>query len=66
MAQKKVINKKVMAFGGIGLNNIQELKELGFGGFVVLGAIWNRFNLHTSNDYKEVVYHFRKLRKIVD
>ena len=66
MAQKKVINKKVMAFGGIGLNDIQELSNLGFGGFVILGDIWNRFNIHSSSDYKEVVHHFRKLRKAVD
>ena len=66
MAQKKVINKKVMAFGGIGLNDIQELSNLSFGGFVILGDIWNRFNIHSSSDYKEVIHHFRKLRKAVD
>lgn len=66
MVQQKVINKKVMAFGGIGLSNVPQLNDLGFGGVVILGDVWNRFNIHTSSDYKDVVHHFRKLRKAVD
>ena len=66
LAQKRIINKKVMAFGGLGLDDISELRDFGFGGFVILGDIWNRFNIHTSCDYRDVVHHFRKLRKAVD
>ncbi len=65
-SQKKMINKKVMALGGVGLDNIPMLKDYGFGGAVVLGDIWNRFNIHTNADFKEIIGHFRKLKKAVD
>ncbi|MGN0086141.1 MAG: thiamine phosphate synthase [Alloprevotella sp.] len=63
-AKQKVIDKKVMALGGVELDNIQQIKDLGFGGAVLLGAIWNRFNIHTTQDYKELVNHFRKLKRL--
>lgn len=66
MSRQKVINRKVMALGGVGLNNISELKEYGFGGVVVLGDIWNRFNLHNSPDFRDLITHFRKLKRAVD
>ena len=39
---------------------------LGFGGVVVLGDLWNRFNIHSTLDYKELINHFRTLRKAAD
>lgn len=66
MSKQKAINKKVMAFGGIGMENIPEMRSYGFGGVVVLGDIWNRFNIHTNHDYKEIINHFRRLRKLTD
>ena len=36
----KIIDEKVVALGGIGLENIVQIKELGFGGAAVLGPIW--------------------------
>lgn len=65
MHKQKLINKKVMAMGGIGLKNIPLIKEFGFGGVVVLGDIWNHFNIHTNSDYKNLINHFRKLRKLM-
>ena len=35
-------------------------------GVVVLGDLWNRFNIHSTLDYKELINHFRKLRKAAD
>ncbi|MEG1579853.1 MAG: thiamine phosphate synthase [Bacteroidaceae bacterium] len=61
-----VIDKKVMALGGVSLDNIHQIKDMGFGGVVILGDIWNRFNIHSTQDYKEVINHFRKLRKAAD
>ena len=55
-----------MALGGVDLENIADLKSYGFGGAVLLGAIWNRFNIHTAQDYKELINHFRKLRKVAE
>ena len=65
-AAKGIIDKKVMALGGITTENIALVKDLGFGGVVILGDLWNRFNIHSTLDYKELINHFRKLRKVAD
>ena len=64
--KRHVINKKVMAMGNVGLDNLSLLKDYGFGGVVVLGDLWNRFDIHTHHDYKNIISHFRKLRKAVN
>lgn len=61
-----IIDKKVMALGGVSAENMRTIRELGFGGAVVLGNLWNRFNIHSNLDYKELINHFRKLRKAAD
>ena len=66
LSKNKIIDKKVMAMGGIELDNLAMLKDYNFGGAVLLGAIWNRFNIHQTSDFKELINHFRKLRKAVD
>lgn len=66
MASRKIIDRKVMAFGGVNLDNIAQVKSLGFGGAVILGDIWNRFSIHSTQDFKGVIQHFRKLRKAAD
>ncbi len=66
LAKKKVIDKKVMALGGVDLDNISMLKNHGFGGAVLLGAIWNHFNVHSTQDFKEMINHFRKLKKLAE
>ncbi|MBO4907372.1 MAG: thiamine phosphate synthase [Bacteroidaceae bacterium] len=58
-----LIDKKVMAAGGINSTTLTQLQDYGFGGAVILGDLWNRFNIHSGLDYKEVIAHFRKLRK---
>lgn len=65
-AKQKFIDKKVMAMGGIDLENIRDVKSYGFGGAVLLGAIWNRFDPRRTQDFKELIYHFRKLRKAAE
>ncbi len=65
-SKKKVIDKKVIALGGVDLDNIQRLKDYGFGGVVLTGTIWNRFNLHSTQDFKDLINHFRKAKKIVE
>ena len=61
-----IIDKKVMAVGGISVENIQQAKECGFGGVVVMGDIWTRFKKHNDIDFKELLHHFRTLRKAAD
>ena len=64
-ADKGLIDKKVFAMGGIDADNIQIARELGFGGVVVCGDLWNKFNIHNQMDFKELILHFEKLRKLV-
>lgn len=58
-----LIDKKVMAAGGISSETLPLLANYGFGGAVISGDLWHRFNIHSGLDYKEVIAHFRKLRK---
>ncbi|RGM44359.1 MULTISPECIES: thiamine phosphate synthase [Bacteroides] len=62
----KIIDSKVMALGGITPENILEVKDFGFGGAVILGNLWNKFNACTDRDYLEVIRHFKKLKKMAD
>lgn len=64
-SRQGLIDKKVYAMGGMNLDNIRIAKELGFGGVVICGDLWNRFNIHNELDYKELIAHFEKLRKAV-
>lgn len=47
-----IIDKRVMALGGITTENMAVAKDFGFGGVVVLGDLWNRFNIHSTLDNK--------------
>lgn len=64
-AKHGVIDRHVYALGGINLDNIRLMAELGFGGVVVCGDIWNRFNIHTGQNFRELISHFKKLQKAV-
>lgn len=39
-AQNRIIDAKVMALGGISIHHLQEVKNIGFGGAVLLGDVW--------------------------
>ena len=65
-ADKGLINKNVYALGGMNINNIQFAKDMGFGGVVICGDLWNRFDIHRQMDYKELIQHFERLRKLVE
>ena len=64
-ADKGLIDKKVYALGGMSLENLHIAKRLGFGGVVICGDLWNRFDIHNENDFKELIGHFEKLRKAI-
>lgn len=61
-----LIDRKVYALGGMGLDNIRLARELGFGGVVICGDLWNRFDIHSNVDYRAVIDHFEKIRKAVE
>jgi len=65
-ATEELIDRKVLAAGQITVDAINKLKNYGFGGVVVSEDIWNRFDLHSVQDYKELVNYFRTLRKITE
>ena len=64
-SRQGLIDKKVFALGGMNLDNIKVAKDLGFGGVVICGDLWNRFNIHNEIDYKELLNHFSRLRKTI-
>ncbi len=64
-ASKGLIDKKVYALGGMSLENINIARELGFGGVVICGDLWNRFDIQNERDFKDIITHFEKLRKAV-
>ncbi len=65
-AKEGIIDRKVVALGGIDQDNIAEVKNFGFGGAAVLGALWNRFDAGNDCDYCRVLAHFRKLKELAD
>ena len=49
-AECGLIDKKVYAVGGMNIDNIQFARDLGFGGIVICGDLWNRFDIHHQRD----------------
>lgn len=63
--KSRVIDHRVMALGGVSLQNIPIIKDCGFGGVVIKGDLWNRFDIHSNKDFKSLLDHFKMLRKAV-
>ena len=64
-SQQGLIDRHVYALGGINIDNVRLMRELGFGGVVICGDLWNRFDIHQGRDYRDLIAHFEKLRKEV-
>lgn len=60
-----LIDKHVYALGGMTADNVRWAKDEGFGGVVICGDLWGRFNIQQQTDYKGLIDHFVRLRKIV-
>ena len=65
-AAKGIIDKKVIALGGVNADNILRVKDFGFGGAAVLGDLWNRFDPASDYNYQPLIAHFRKLKALAD
>lgn len=61
-----LIDRHVYARGGITADNIRQMHDLGFGGVVVCGDLWNRFNIQQGQDFKELIAHFQKLQRLTN
>jgi thiamine-phosphate pyrophosphorylase len=64
-AKQGLIDRHVYALGGINLDNVRMVRDLGFEGVVICGDLWNRFNIHQEQDYKDLIGHFKKWQKAV-
>jgi thiamine-phosphate pyrophosphorylase len=65
-SRRGLIDRHVYALGGMNIDTIRTVRDLGFGGVVISGDLWNRFNIHQELDYRALIEHFTKLRKAVD
>ena len=63
---KKVINKKVWAFGDLDEYNLKKLPQYKFGGVILDNALWSKFDPCRSTDYSELINYFCKLQKIIN
>lgn len=60
-----LIDKHVHALGGMNADRARWAKDMGFGGIVVCGDLWNKFDVHHSTSYHDLLSHFHRLRKAV-
>ena len=64
-SRRGLIDRHVYALGGMNIDNVQIARDHGFGGIVISGDIWNRFDIHQELEYQALIDHFVKLRKAV-
>ena len=64
-SRRGLIDKHVYALGGMSLEHARQMRDLGFGGIVVCGDLWNLFDIHNQTDYKSVLTHFERLRSAI-
>jgi len=64
-ADRGLIDKHVYALGGMSIENINIAKQLGFGGVVICGDLWNKFDIHNETDFRNLIVHFEKISKAV-
>ena len=61
-----LIDKHVIAMGGIDDSNVALIKDYGFGGAAIAGCIWSKFDRCSTHDFSELIRYFRTIKKIVD
>ena len=64
-SDRGLIDKHVYAMGGMTIDNARMMRDLGFGGIVICGDLWNRFDIHKETDFHSVINHFEKLRSAI-
>ncbi len=65
-ASRGIIDKKVIALGGVDEDNILRVKDFGFGGAAVLGGLWNKFNPASDYNYQQLITCFKRLKELAD
>lgn len=64
--QAGLLDRKVIAEGGVTLDSVPVVRDYGFGGVAVRGDLWRNFDVHQGDDFRQLVAHFRKLRKATE
>lgn len=64
-SRRDYIDRHVYAMGGVTIDNIREAKDLGFGGVVICSDLWNKFDIHRQQDFKELIAYFEKIQKTI-
>lgn len=62
-SRRGLIDKHVYALGGMTADNLRWAADEGFGGAVIGRDLWDKFDIHSETDYKELVAHFQRLRR---
>ena len=65
-SRKGIIDKKVIALGGIDEDTILRAKDFGFGGVALMGGLWGKFDPNLDFNYQELISHFQKLKHLAD
>ena len=65
-SQSGIIDRKVIALGGVNASNIQYVKGLKFGGVAVLGDIWNHFDRFGTISHKDIINRFKLLKSLAE
>ncbi len=60
-----LIDKHVYAMGGLTADHIRMIRDMGFGGIVICGDLWNRFDIHNETDFRSLISYFEKLRSAI-
>ena len=62
--QAGLLDRKVIAEGGVTLDSVPVVRD--YGGVAVRGDLWRNFDVHQGDDFRQLVAHFRKLRKATE
>lgn len=57
-----LIDRHVYAWGGMEQDRIKLAKNMGFGGVLVGGDLWERFDIHHQQDFNNILSHFDQLK----
>lgn len=60
-----IIDRKVIALGGITVDNIKEVKSLGFGGVAMIGGLWDKFDELNDVSFDPLIEHFKKIKSLL-
>ena len=60
------INHRVFMRGITSVDGVQFAKDCGFGGIILEDILWDRFDFHESNNFKELIDLFKIFRKAAD